>query len=216
MYFSYDLEPFEGKFYSFVKPILKPLSHIFYRVKYKGTENLPESGKLIIACNHIRSTDPAFIVVGSRRQVHYMAKSDLFENFFLAKLFTFMNAFPVKRLFCDRKALNYALKVLEKDYVLGIFPEGRRVYESESRMPTDARNGVGYIALLSGADVVPACLYRTENSGKLRPEQTVVFGKVIKNSELGFKGENRSQEIKNASVKIMDAIKSLWEEENCL
>jgi 1-acyl-sn-glycerol-3-phosphate acyltransferase len=139
-----------------------------------------------------------------------MAKSDIFEKRLFAEFFTRMNAFPVVRKSADRKALRYALKVLEKDLVLGIFPEGRRVRDSESVSPVDGLAGVGFIARASGADVLPSCLYREPGDGRFRPKVVVIFGKVIKNADLGFGGENKSKEARNASELIMNEIKALW------
>ncbi len=209
MYFDYSKQK-DHKTYTVVKPVLKFLSHIVYSSECIGRENVPMNGKLIIACNHIGTPDPAFIVANCPRRVHYMAKSDLFERRELSALFTLMNAFPVKRRSGDRDALRYALDILKKDRVLGIFPEGRRVRPDESLMPTEALSGVGYLARVSGADVLPACLYRKPNCSRFRPEIKVIFGKVIKNSDLGFKGQNKSEEMKLASAKIMNAIKQLW------
>lgn len=209
MYFDYSSLK-DHKTYIIVKPVLKLLSHIVYSTECEGRENVPQNGKLIIACNHIGTPDPAFIVANCPRRMHYMAKSDLFQKRLPATVFTLMNAFPVKRCSSDRKSLRYALDILGRDWVLGIFPEGRRVCQHESFVPTQALNGVGYLARVSGADVLPVCLYRKPGCSKFRPKMVVCFGKVIKNSELGFKGENRSQEMKDASVKIMNAIRALW------
>lgn len=209
MYYNYSSFK-DHKTYNFVKPVIKVLSHIIYSSRCIGRENVPLEGKLIVACNHIATPDPAFIVANCPRKIHYMAKSELFQRKDLALLFRLMNAFPVKRCSSDRKALRYALDILENDCVLGIFPEGRRVRQRESLSPTEALSGVGYIARSSGADVLPCCIYREPGCSKFRPRITVCFGQVIKNSELGFDGENRSKEIRIASAKIMDEIKKLW------
>ena len=213
MYFDYSrLKRYHT--YSAIKPIVKVLSHIVYSSECIGRENVPSEGRLIIACNHIGTPDPAFIVANCPRRVHFMAKSEIFEKRFLAEFFARMNAFPVVRKSADRKALRYALKVLEKDWVLGIFPEGRRVRDSESVSPVDGLSGVGYLARTSGADVLPCCLYRIPGDGKFRPVVKVIFGRVIKNSDLGVKGENKSKETKNATEIIMNEIKALWNRAN--
>lgn len=211
MYFDYSILK-QYNTYAFVKPVLKVLSHIVYSSRCIGRENVPLKGKLIIACNHIGTPDPAFIVANCPRKVHFMAKSELFEKKSMSELFTHMNAFPVVRCSADRKALRFALEILKQDWALGIFPEGRRVRNSESVSPVDGLSGVGYIARMSGADVLPCCLYRPPEGRKFRPEVVVIFGRVIKNSELGFKGEDKSKEVKNAAVIIMDEIKQLWDE----
>ena len=81
-------------------------------------QNVPKEGRLIIACNHIGTPDPGFIVANCPRRIHYMAKSELFQRKDLSKLFTLMNAFPVVRCSADRKALRYALEILGKDWAV--------------------------------------------------------------------------------------------------
>lgn len=194
--------------YNFVKLPLWIASHIAYKYRCKGRKNIPSEGRLIIACNHVAFSDPALIVVNCPRKIHYMAKSDLFENPAFALLLTKMNAFPVKRWTADRNALKYAIKVLEGEGVLGIFPEGRRVRGGVQ--PVDARKGIGYIAKKTGADVLPCCIYKIKK--RCRSELTLVFGTVIKNSEL-FSDEEKcasSDSAKAASSIIMDRIKELW------
>ena len=210
MYFDYSVIK-KRKLYPFLVPVLRLLSHIIYSTKCVGAENIPDDGKLIIACNHIAFSDPAFIIAYSTRRVHFMAKSELFENYFVAKLLANMNAFPVRRNTSDRKSLLYAKKVLDSDWILGIFPEGRRIRGGSS--PTEGKTGIAFLSRMCGADVLPACIYKT-NERRLRPKVTVKFGKVIKNSDLGFDNADRNEELKAATDKIMRNIKLLWEEEN--
>lgn len=210
MYFDYSEIKENKAFYHSVKPVIKLLSHIVYSSECIGRENVPLKGKIIFACNHIGTPDPAFIVANSPRRIHFMAKSELFERQSLSALFKGMNAFPVVRCSADRKALRYAIELLKLDRAVGIFPEGRRVRNKESVSPVDALSGVGYLARISGADVLPCCLYRNPDSGKFRPRVIVIFGKVIKNTDLGFEGENRSAETRQAAQIIMDEIKELW------
>ncbi len=205
MHFDYSVLK-EHKLYSLIKAPLWLASHAVYKYRCKGKENIPETGSLIIACNHVAFSDPALIVANCPRKIHYMAKSDLFENPAFAALLRNMNAFPVRRWTADRDALRYARRVLECGGVLGIFPEGRRVRGEKE--PVDARNGIGYLARITGSDILPCCIYKINK--KHRSEITVVFGTVIRNSQLGFTGENRSAEIRNASKIIMDRIKELW------
>lgn len=210
MYFDYS-EIKDHKIYPFVVPPLWVLSRIVYESRCVGKENIPKTGKLIIACNHVAFSDPALIVANCPRKVYYMAKSDLFENPFVSVILRNMNAFPVKRWTSDRNALRYAKEVLDRGWALGIFPEGRRVRGGVP--PTEARTGVGYLARVTGADVLPCCIYKEQRI--IRSKAIVRFGTVIRNSELGFKGEDKSAEMKKASEIIMERIKELWEEERC-
>ncbi len=210
MHFDYS-QVKDSKLYGFVVPPLWVLSKIVYKSHCSGKENIPSEGKLIIACNHVAFSDPALIVANCPRRVHYMAKSDLFENPVLAKLFAQMNAFPVRRATSDRKALRYAKEILDGGGVLGIFPEGRRVRGGVR--PQEGRSGIGYLARVTGADVLPCCIYKKEKP--FRSLARVRFGTVIKNSEMGFEGNDKSAEMKRATVLIMNRINELWEEERC-
>ena len=91
--------------------------------------------------------------------------------------------------------------------MLGIFPEGARIKDA---IPKKAKNGVSYLAAKTKADVLPVSIYKTPQEKKLRPKITIRFGKLIKNSELSLDGEYSQQKIREASEKIMDAIKELW------
>ena len=205
---DFDYESINISFvYNLMKLPLWIASHIVYRYRCKGRKNIPSSGSLIIACNHVAFSDPALIVVNCPRKIYYMAKSDLFENRALAVLLKKMNAFPVRRWTADRKAIRYAVKVLRNGAVLGIFPEGRRVRGGIE--PVEARKGVGYIARISGADVLPCCIFKIEK--RIRSEIVLVFGETIKNKDLFSSEEQSSSDSAElASSIIMDRIKELW------
>lgn len=212
MYFDFSKGVKRHKLYYFGKPTANILSYLVYsKMIVKGKDNIPKDGAFIIASNHIAFSDPAIIVAHCPRTVHFMAKSELFENYFYAAFVRNMNAFPVIRNHSDRNALRYAKDIINKGWVLGIFPEGQRVRKSS---PTEAKPGVAYLARVTGADVLPVCLYRAPDDDGRRHGITLVYGKMIKNSDLGFEGRNRNEELARASKIIMDRIKDLWEAEN--
>ncbi len=212
MYFDYSEEPKKHRMYYAGKYAAKAVSKAVYRsLTVKGKSNVPTEGPLIITSNHIAFSDPAIIVSNCPRTVHFMAKSELFTNPFKAAFMRNMNAFPVKRNHFDRAAIRRAEKILGNGWVLGIFPEGRRVKNSP---PTDAKNGVAYLARLTGADVLPVCIYRSPTDTSRWHSLVLSYGEVIDNSEFGFGGKDRAGELKAASELIMKRIKSLWEAEN--
>ncbi len=212
MYFDYEKQVESSRFYNVGKTVAAFLTPFVYDFRCYGKENIPLSGPLIIACNHIGSTDPALIIANCPRKIFFMAKSELFENGMSALLVNQMNAFPVKRNALDRKALKYAVKVLENGFVLGIFPEGRTVKEL---VPTEAKSGVAYLADKTGADVLPVCIYRNPDEKKKRHKLVLRFGRVIKNNSLFERSDNRSTDIRKAADIIMNEIIRMWEEEHC-
>lgn len=212
MYFDYSEKPIEHKLYFAGKYTAKALSLVAYKkLTVKGKENVPLNGPLIITSNHIAFSDPAIIVANCPRTVHFMAKSELFENKLKAVFMRQMNAFPVKRNHFDRSALRYAEHIINNEWVLGVFPEGRRVKNSS---PTEAKKGVAYLARLTGADVLPACIYRNPADRSRWHSLVLSYGQVINNSEFEFNKNGKAEGISFASELIMNRIKSLWEVEN--
>lgn len=185
------------------------VSKICFRVKYIGKENVPKHGKVIIAANHICFWDPVFVGSSMIRPVHAMGKEELFRNPFWGWVLTQLNAFPIRRGSSDRESFQFAIRLLESEKILGIFPEGTR---SKTYKPSTAKAGVSLIAKTAQADVVPVAIY--SGGKKVRPfrtKVTVVFGKPIPYAELGI-STGKASELRGAARKIMDAIRALWEE----
>ena len=193
-------------------PAIKAFAKANYRITCHGRDNIPEEKRrLIIACNHISFADPAVIISHFPYSIHFIAKSELFQNPVTAFFLSNLNAFPVRRGLSDRDALKYACKILDDNKILGIFPEGRRV---RSAVPEKARRGVAFIARRTGADVLPTSLYIDPKEDVYRPKMTLRFGRVLKNSELFNQECDKSQELYVASEYIMKTIEKLWEKEH--
>jgi 1-acyl-sn-glycerol-3-phosphate acyltransferase len=88
-----------------------------------------------------------------------MGKSELFKNSIAAKLLRGLGAFPVNRGKPDRASLQRCLELLDAGEVVGIYPEGTR--RPDSRFD-EVEDGFAYVALKSGAPVVPIALSGTE------------------------------------------------------
>ena len=199
--------PKESRLYNFFRPLAKGFVSLAFCVKSFGEENIPKEGAFILAANHIGALDPVMIISRCPRTLHFMAKDVLFKNRLFAFFLRKMNVFPVRRQTSDKRALEFAKHIISSGWVLGIFPEGARIKDA---IPKKAKNGVSYLAAKTKADVLPVSIYKTPQEKKLRPKITIRFGKLIKNSELSLDGEYSQQKIREASEKIMDAIKELW------
>lgn len=175
---------------------------LIHRIKVIGAENVPKQGGVLLCGNHINNLDPPLVGAACPRNVHFMAKAELFRVPILKTLLPQIHAFPVKRGAGDRQALRAGLKVLEEGKVMGMFPEGHR---SKTGNMGKAFTGAGFFALRSSAAVVPCAIV-----GSYRPFQgvTVIFGKPIDFSE----SRKRKASAKEATEKIMAAIRALVEE----
>ncbi len=111
-------------FYKITKFIVSPFIWLIYSPKIEGLNNIPKSGKVILAGNHKSNLDALIMIYAPKRVVHMMAKKELFNNFFTRWFFKSMACISVDRSIHDSKAKSKAVLVLENNEVLGIFPEG--------------------------------------------------------------------------------------------
>ena len=110
-------------FNKIVKPILFFLVHLLYRPTIIGKENLEIEGPIILAGNHTKWLDPIMLVAIVKRQVHFLAKIELFKGP-ISLITKGMGAIPVNRKIHDKKALETAITSLKQGLCIGIFPEG--------------------------------------------------------------------------------------------
>ena len=159
--------------YPFGRALCSGILSPIYQFKVIGKENFPTDGGVLLCSNHISNLDPPTVGIAAPRQVHFMAKEELFSAPVLGKILPLINAFPVKRGMSDREALRKGLGVLKEGKVLGLFPEGTR---SETGELGKGLAGAGFFALRSKAQIVPCAVI-----GPYKPFKRlkVVFGKPI-------------------------------------
>ncbi|MCK4410265.1 MAG: 1-acyl-sn-glycerol-3-phosphate acyltransferase [Candidatus Eisenbacteria sp.] len=159
--------------------ILRGFARAAWGFRRNGTDLIPASGPVIIASNHISNWDPILVGLGCRRELHFMAKEELFRNPCLAVIVRALNAFPIRRGMLDRRALRAASGVLDDGKVLLMFPGGTRDRSGEVR---DPKSGVGFIASKHEAPVVPAyisCPNSLARAFITRKRMQVTFGPPI-------------------------------------
>lgn len=141
--------------YTIVRNTARLLCIIYFRLKATGLENIPKKRGFILASNHSSFLDPVVLAAASPRQLHFMAKDDLFKVPFLGWFVSLLNAFPVKRGRQSSAAFKEAVKRLRERGVLLIFPEGRR---SDKDVFGQAKGGVGLLALKAEVPIIPALI----------------------------------------------------------
>ncbi len=192
-------------FYTIIRGILRFLFY-FLGLKAEGLENIPKSGPIIIAANHVSNWDPVVVALVISRPIYFMGKAALFKYKITDKVVRALHAFPVKRGVPDRKAIRQALQVLEEGKVLGIFPEGARNITGDMK----ALPGVAMIALKSGAPVVPVACLGTRHTlpwGWFDP-LIVRVGQPIYNDEISEQGAKAAR-MEQFSEEIMHKINIL-------
>lgn len=195
----------------FVNPFLK----LIYRVEIINGNNayLNMNGGLILCSNHLSPLDPIMMCEYFPRPIYFMSKIELFKNKFLKSFLELFNSFPVNRTGFGRNPINTAVKILKSGNVFGIFPEGTCSISGEMG---EVRKGVGLIAHLSHALILPMAIY---NSKKVQRENNkkkylflkikIIFGDLINTEEI-FSKHPKKEAITIISELAMDNIKILY------
>ena len=153
-------------------PLMKPIFRFWYHPTVIGKENIPDTGALVIASNHIHVYDQCLTIISTRRAINFMAKREYFEGK-LKGFFNFVGCIPVNRNGRDTAAVMGAMRVLKNKGAIGIFPEGTRNKTEAFLLPF--KPGAVTIAQKTGAAVLPVAVtgdykFRSKNL-------TVQFGK---------------------------------------
>jgi 1-acyl-sn-glycerol-3-phosphate acyltransferase len=152
--------------YTLARWIVGFVFRLVWRPRFVGVEHVPAEGPVIIASNHLSFIDSVVIPLAVPRRVRFLAKAEYFEGRGLrgrgiALFFHLIDAIPVRRTGNrdSMRSLELALEVLREGTAFGIYPEGTR---SRDGRLYRGRTGVGWLALTSGAPVVPVALVGTD------------------------------------------------------
>lgn len=170
---------------------------IVHRVRIEGREDIPKDGAVIFCGNHRTFLDPPLIVVTAKREVHFLAKEELYKNPFLAFLGWVFEAVKVKRDAKDINAVKSSLKYLKKGECIALFPEGTRNGLAKGEKVKD---GAAFFALRTGAKVVPIGI--SGGTGHFS-KVTIKYGKPLDFSE--FNGDDK-ENLEKVTEIIMDKI----------
>lgn len=161
-----------------MRPIAATVMGRRWPVTVHHPEQVPGRGGVILAANHIGLLDGPLLATYAPRPVHALTKREMFEGW-LGAFLRGTGQIPVDRYATDPAAIRTALRVVRDGGVLGIFPEGTRGGGDFRRFHL----GAAYLALVTGAPVVPVTLLGTRAPGSARsiPETgdriDIVFGR---------------------------------------
>lgn len=180
----------------FAYGFLPPLWRLAFRMTIRGREHFPLSGPVLLASNHRSNLDPFFLGVAAPRQIHFMAKAELWKVKLLGKAIDALGAFPVNRGEADRAAVRRALELLDAGAVVGLFPEGHRQRGGGLGL---INPGVSLFALREGVPTIPVVIQGSERivAGKrIRfPRVSVTFGPPLALPDTGTSRAERAQAV---------------------
>ena len=203
-------------FYSAARRLCLIIGGPYLRPRIRNRHNLPARGPVIVAPGGHRSNlDTLLVGMAVRRLPLYMAKDSLFKNRFWSSFIRLFGGFPVARDKLDRRALETAVKVLERGDVLIVFPEGAR-QEGPKLQPLFI--GVAWLSAKTDAPVVPIGIGGSQKVmpiGKIMPRPhriRMIFGEPMSPPETG-KSARASREARDAFTQnLSDKLQVLFDE----
>ncbi|MEV8266560.1 lysophospholipid acyltransferase family protein [Microbacterium sp. NPDC076911] len=207
-----------GATYAMGRMVITPLARLIYRPRIEGRGHVPKSGPVIFASNHLSFIDSIAIPVAAPRPVHFLAKSSYFEGpgfkgWVSNQFFSAIGAIPVQRGAgkAALDALDQQRRLLDQDRAVALYPEGTRSLDGRLYK---GRTGVAFLALQTGAPVVPVGLVGTDlvmpvgaKMPSVKHRITVRFGEPLELAHHGPPTSGRARRL--ATDDIMAAIHSL-------
>ena len=177
-----------------------------------GMENFPKHGPALIAINHLGDADAVLLAASIPTIIDGMGKIELNEHWLAGPLLRAYGVIWVHRGKPDRKAIRAALDGLSQGRLVTLAPEGR---ESVIGALEEGTDGAAFLALKSGAPIIPVAMTGTENDntyGHLRKWKrarvTLTVGKHF------YLKENKDRQImlRDGTKQIMQSLAELLPE----
>lgn len=196
---------------------LAPVARLLWRPRIVGRNNVPKSGAVLLASNHLSFMDSVVITLVSPRSVSFLAKAEYFtgsgfRGWLSRSFFSSIGAIPVVRGAgsAAQDALDSGLQVLKHGGAFAIYPEGTRSLDGRLYR---GHTGVAWLALTSGAVVIPVALTGTQQLQPVGSKRlhfariTVEFGAPLDLSVHGAASSGRAR--RKATDEIMAAIQKM-------
>ncbi|MBY4400562.1 1-acyl-sn-glycerol-3-phosphate acyltransferase [Rhodococcus fascians] len=198
--------------------LIGPILRVLGRPSVVGADNIPKTGPVIIAGNHLTVVDSFFLVLLVRRRVTFIAKSEYFtgrgiKGAALRWFYSATGQVPVDRRGADASApaLDAAKSILRQRKVWAVYPEGTR--SPDGRL-YKGKTGLARVALETGAPVVPVVMHGTlgvnpEGSRMWRPGKVrMVVGEPLDFTRYAG-GENSKAILRATTDEVMAALANL-------
>lgn len=180
-----------------------------------GHHNIPEVGRCVIGPSHRSYVDAAIAGGCIRRPSRFMAKDSMFVHPLANQFWYSIGAFPVSRGTLDRESLQNALEILEREEVLGVYPEGAR---QQGPRIKPILNGAVWLAAKANAPLIPcgiggstAMMGFESNVPKKHPV-AIVFGEPFElTPKPGSKRVSRKQ-IEAGAVELRERMQACFDQ----
>ncbi len=195
--------------YRFSWTVLRLLARILFGYRVHGDGKIPPRGAFILASNHVSYADPIVAGLGVRRELHFLAKRELFAMPVIRWWIRRHHAIPVKRGGVERSTLRLVASVLAGGGALLLFPEGTRSRDGTVGAP---QPGVGMIASRNAVPIYPVYVRGTRGilrSLLHRGRLATFIGESI--DPAGFTGADRKELYQAIAVAVADRVRKMRE-----
>lgn len=192
----------------FGRGLTKLVTFYMMDASVSGMENFPKHGPALVVINHLGDADAVLLAATIPITIDGMGKIELNEHWLVGPLFRAYGVIFVHRGRPDRKALRSALEGLSQGRIIALAPEGRQSVDGGLEEGTE---GAAFLALKSGAPIVPVAMTGTENdnvyNGKFwkRAKVTLAVGKPFYLKEY----DDRQTMLREGTRQIMQSLADL-------
>ncbi len=203
--------------YRLSRALAGPFLRLLARPTVIGAEHIPATGPAILASNHLSVVDSIYLPLMVQRPVSFAAKSEYFNGTRLRDRVVGAYLRSTNQLSTDRTGgraamamLDAALSHLNSGQLFGIYPEGTR--SPDGRLYR-GRPGVGFLALHSGAPVIPVAMVGTDHilpPGHQIPRPGKIeirIGEPLEFPE--FRGQTGARQRRAVTDEVVSAIQKL-------
>ena len=145
--------------YSLVRGSIRFLARCFFRIRIIGHDRIPRTGPVLFAPNHVSFLDIPMLSIMVDRHLHFIGRANLFKAGLFGWLYRTLNGIPLGKGASMRVGLMEGVNRLKAGNCVVLYPEGRRSPSGKLQRP---QPGIGWVASLSGAKVVPVYISGTE------------------------------------------------------
>ena len=193
----------------FMRGLTKIVTFFTMRTTIHGMENFPKQGPALIVINHLGDADAVLVGASIPTTIDGMGKIELNDDWLVGRILRAYGVIWVHRGRPDRRALRAALDALAQGRMVGLAPEGR---QSLIGGLEEGNEGAAFLAMKSGAPIVPVAMTGTENGnvyGHLkkwkRAPVTLTVGKPFYLREQA----DRQQMLREGTRQIMESLANL-------
>jgi 1-acyl-sn-glycerol-3-phosphate acyltransferase len=167
-------------YYNFFKLIARIVIFFKFKLEIIGMHNIPKNGPFIVASNHTSNYDPILLIGILTKEIHFLAKQELFKYRITRWFFENLNVIPVDRQSgIVIRPVRRSLNVIKEGNVYGIFPEGTRCRNGKKVNP---KKGVGFMACQTGSPILPVAIVGVGKG--LRLPVKVIIGPLLEVNNL--------------------------------